>query len=312
LSSLAFQTGQQQVESLHLALKALGEAYDNRDLGALYRSTVALSKPDGSVACVDLCSANSQLHGLNVDADGFKFGYEPEISAVVDFFVGNEGCLVDVGANFGYFPIYLASRLGFKGTAHAFEPSERGFEDLARLVDSYGLSGQIRIHQCALGDVTGETELFLSNSDGLTTMVASMASRLEKVVATRRARISRLDDFSIDLIDVIKIDVEGAEAMVIAGGLNAIKAHKPVVIFESWITVDDSSAFTHLDAFGYRYFVPTWKNQQGHMSISISDAIDPMDLVLVMFQPSERKNLPERINVIAIPPNRLDFATKAS
>jgi FkbM family methyltransferase len=306
LSSLAFQNSAQQAESLHTALQSLGAAFETRDFDSLYRCTVGLACDDGTTASVILSSANSQLHGLNTDAEAFTFGYEPDIAAVIDYFVGNDGTLVDVGANFGYFSIYLASREAFCGTVHAFEPSARGFHDLEKLVAGFKLGERIRIHQCALGDSIGHAELFLSNSDGLTTMVASMANRLEKVVDKRTVELRRLDDYTFQKIDLIKIDVEGAEAMVIAGGLKAIKAHSPVVVFESWASADDSDAFTQLLNCGYRFFVPAWANQQGEMSPSIANAVDPTKLVLVMFQATERKNLPERINVVAIHTERVD------
>ena len=310
LSSLSFQNGAQQIESLQAALQGLGAAFETGDFDSLYRCTVGLARPDGTNVTVTLSSANSQLHGLNTDAAGFKFGYEPDIAAVIDFFVGSDGTFVDVGANFGYFSLYLASREGFAGVVHAFEPSSRGLHDLEKLVAGFELGDRIRIHRCALGDSIGNAEMLLSNSDGLTTMVASMSNRLEKVLGKQTVELRTLDDFSFEKIDLIKIDVEGAETMVISGGLNAIKAHLPVVVFESWASAEDSGAFAKLLDCGYRFFVPTWGTAQGHMSTSIGKAVDPTRLQLVMFQQAERKSLPERINVVAIDATRIDMLSR--
>jgi FkbM family methyltransferase len=312
LSSLAFQNTAQQVESLHTALQSLGAAFETRDFDSLYRCTIGLARGDGTTASVVLSSANSQLHSLNTDAEEFKLGYEPDIAAVIDYFVGNDGSMVDVGANFGYFSIYLASREGFCGTVDAFEPSARGFNDFEKLVAGFELAERIRIHQCALGDSTGTVELFVSNSDGLTTMVPAMANRLEKVLSQRTVELRTLDDYPIGPIDLIKIDVEGAETLVITGGLEAIKAHSPVVVFESWATLDDSAAFTRLLNCGYRFFVPAWVNLQGEMTPSIGNAVDPTKLELVMFQATERKNLPKRINVVAIHTERVERLSRAN
>jgi FkbM family methyltransferase len=312
LSSLTFQNRAQQAESLDAARQSLGAAFETRDFDSLYRCTVGLVRADGTTATVTLASANSQLHGLNIDTVGFQFGYEPDIAAVIDFFVGNDGTLVDVGANFGYFSLYLASREAFCGTVYAFEPSTRGFNDLEKLVAGFDLGDRIRIHQCALGDSSGRIDMFLSNSDGLTTMVASMANRLERVVGKQTAELRKLDDFTFGQIDLIKIDVEGAEAMVIAGGLNVIKAHSPVVVFESWASVDESRAFACLLDCGYRFFVPTWGDQQGQMSTAITNAVDPTKLVLVMFQETERMRLPERVNVVAIHSERINKLSRSS
>jgi FkbM family methyltransferase len=245
------------------------------------------------------------LHALNTESDGFKFGYEPDVAAVIDCFVGNTGSLIDVGANFGYFSIYLASRKGFCGMAHAFEPSARSLSDLNQLVVGFELKDRIGIYPYALGDTAGSANIFLSNSDGLTTLVASMANRIEKVVREETVEVRRLDDFKFGQVDLIKIDVEGAEALVIAGGIDTIETHSPVVVFESWSSVDDSGAFSNLHRRGYHFFVPTWLNAQRQHSVSIADAVEPSNVVLIMFQHAERNRLPERINVVAIPEPRL-------
>jgi FkbM family methyltransferase len=300
LSSLGFQNGAQQAASVQAALHSLGTVFVTRDFDSLYRCSVGLIRDDGTTASTSLSSANSQLHGLNAEAKEFQFGYEADIAAVIDFFVPNDGTLLDVGANFGYFSIYLASRKAFCGTVHAFEPSARGLRDLEALVSGFNLGDRIQIHRCALGDADGETELLQSNSDGLTTMVTQMANRLEKAVGKQTVELCKLDAFTFQRIDLIKIDVEGAETMVIAGGLNSIKAHLPVVVFESWASFDDRGAFDQLRDCGYRFLAPTWENQKGQMNSSIHDAVDPTKLVLVLFQPAERSKLPERINVVAI------------
>jgi len=255
---------------------------------------------------MSLSSANSQLHGLNAETKEFQYGYEADIAAVIDFFVPNHGTLLDVGANFGYFSIYLVSRKAFCGTVHAFEPSARGLKDLETLVAGFNLADRIQIHRCALGDANGQTELLQSNSDGLTTMVTHMANRLEKAVGKQTVELRKLDSFTFQRIDLIKIDVEGAETMVISGGLNSIKSHLPVVVFESWASFDDHGAFDQLRDCGYRFLAPTWENHKGQMSSSIHDAVNPTKLVLVLFQSAERGKLPERINVVAIHAERLE------
>jgi len=306
LSSLGFQNGAQQAASVQAALQSLGAAFVTRDFDSLYRCSVGLTCDDGTMSSLSLASANSQLHGLNGEAEEFKFGYEADVAALIDFFVGNDGTLLDIGANFGYFSIYLASRKAFSGTVHAFEPSARGSKDLEALVSGFDFADRIQIHRCALGDSNGQTELLQSNSDGLTTMVTVMANRLERTVGRQTVELRKLDAFTFQRIDLIKIDVEGAETLVISGGLNSIKAHLPVVIFESWASFDDRGAFERLRECGYRFLAPTWQTLKGQLSSSIHDAVDPTKLVLVLFQAAERSKLPERINVVAIHAERLD------
>jgi FkbM family methyltransferase len=306
LSSLGFQSGKQKGESIEFALECLGDAFKSGIFEDVYRSEVALARGDGTTAHIRLSSANTQLHGLNDQTEEFKYGYEPEIAAVIDFFVPNDGAMIDVGANFGYFPLFLASRPGFVGVIHAFEPSTRGFTDLQVLVSNSGLSERIHMHKLALGDSSGVVNLLLSKSDGLSTTIASMANKLEKVLGQETVGLRRLDEFALQSVGLIKIDVEGAETQVIAGAIDTLQATKAIVIFESWTSVDDSRAFSMLEDCGYLFFVPGWRNANGHVTLSLAQAADRSLLILPAFKPENRKNLPQRINVVAIPQDRLN------
>jgi hypothetical protein len=94
--------------------------------------------------------------------------------------------------------------------------------------------------------------------------------------------------------------------MVIAGGLETIRANTPVIIFESWSSIDDSAAFLTLAECDYQFFAPVWQTEKGHLSTSITDATDPTKLILVMFDPQERSRFPERMNIAAIHPRHIE------
>jgi hypothetical protein len=149
-------------------------------------------------------------------------------------------------------------------------------------------------------------QIHMSNSDGFTTMVPSMANRVEKVFTEETVVLKRLDDFAFEGVNFIKVDVEGAEAMVIAGAVTTLQKHHPVLVFESWRTVDDSAAFSLLRGIGYLFFAPTWETKEHQRSISITEAIDPHQMVLVQFDERERTKLPERVNVVAIPSDAIE------
>jgi FkbM family methyltransferase len=305
LASFEFQSSEQQRESRLAALKSLGSAFETRNFEDLYRSVVELTRGDGTISRVSLSSSNTQLHALNDGAEKFQFGYEPEIAAVIDLFVPNDGTLVDAGANFGYFSLYLALRSGFSGLVHAFEPSARGFADLEQLVASLGAPRRIHIHKMALGDSSGYTELLQSSSDGLTTMMPSMANRFERVWRQQPVELRKLDEFGIRRLDLLKIDVEGAETRVIAGAAATIRACQPVVIFESWSFEDDRGAFVLLGEAGYRFFVPGWLDGKGQFTTLINQDPRRDNLILLPFAAESRRDIPQRIDVVAVPDKRL-------
>jgi FkbM family methyltransferase len=92
----------------------------------------------------------------------------------------------------------------------------------------------IEIHSCALGETDGETTFFVNTKEsGLSSLGKPAAGNVPHVREIRVA-LRRLDGLiSSDGIDVIKIDVEGAELGVLIGGEKTIEKNRPTIMFES-------------------------------------------------------------------------------
>lgn len=88
----------------------------------------------------------------------------------------------------------------------------------------------IQVHECAVGDSEGLVSFFIDpRRDGYSSL-ARTGGATEEIKVT----IKRLDDLvSADDVDVIKIDVEGAELGVLRGAEQIIARCRPVVMFES-------------------------------------------------------------------------------
>jgi FkbM family methyltransferase len=86
------------------------------------------------------------------------------------------------------------------------------------------------IHGCALADIEGETSFFIDLLEsGYSSLDSSRASTREIKV-----EMKRLDDLvDRDDVDVIKIDVEGAELGVLLGADALIAKSRPIIMFES-------------------------------------------------------------------------------
>jgi hypothetical protein len=63
LSSLGFQSGKQQSNSIESALECLGDAFRSHNFEDVYRSEVALAHGDGTVVQIRLSSANMRVPG---------------------------------------------------------------------------------------------------------------------------------------------------------------------------------------------------------------------------------------------------------
>jgi FkbM family methyltransferase len=117
---------------------------------------------------------------------------------------------------------------------HAFEPVPERIEQLHAHVQHNGASG-IVINPCAVGAGNGSFSFFAvhQGNTGASSLVRRAASDLEirVPVVTLDAYTARKE---IDRVDVIKIDVEGAELLVLSGGTKLLSGDDaPAIFFEA-------------------------------------------------------------------------------
>ena len=126
------------------------------------------------------------------------------------------GVLCDVGANFGYYTCLWAAQRP-DNPVLAYEPSERNHPALVRNVERNGLSDRVRVFPFAVGKGSG-TLPFYSGPEAQTgwggfAAQAGSARRDVPVVALDE----HLAALGVSEVAVLKSDVEGADAWVIAG-----------------------------------------------------------------------------------------------
>ena len=144
--------------------------------------------------------------------------------------------ILDVGAHVGYYTRLCASLVGKKGRVIAFEPHPRTFQVLSKNVENVD---NIHLFQVAVAETVGTAELYdylmMSASGSLhydESMVDLQKSQLKaQDVAPRIANdfpmekftvaTSPIDDclasIGVDKVDVIKMDIEGAEIGALRG-----------------------------------------------------------------------------------------------
>jgi len=133
--------------------------------------------------------------------------------------------MLDVGANYGYYCVTIASRLRQNCTIHAFEPNGVIFERLRKNLALNGARAVIA-HQMGLSDQEGTAAIVhVSGHSGATYL------RPGHGVA-----VTSLDRFcetaSVDRLDLIKIDAEGAELRILTGGRATLERFRPVLLLE--------------------------------------------------------------------------------
>lgn len=129
----------------------------------------------------------------------------------------------DLGANVGFYTLLAAKRVGPTGWVHAFEPLPENVWFLQRHVLLNQLNN-VSIHPCAVSNVGGK-QRFAIGEDRSTGRLDE-SGRLDVDGLT-------LDEFVFKLRNplpqVIKIDVEGAEARALVGAHRVLAAAKPTI-----------------------------------------------------------------------------------
>jgi FkbM family methyltransferase len=181
--------------------------------------------------------------------------FEPNELAFLTETLDRGMTFVDVGANEGVFSLLAAQRVGPAGRVLAVEPSDREMERLRRGVVMNGLGGVVTCVQTALGETSGRAVLHVANSEhaGHNTLgafvYASVSNRGDEPV-----RVMTLDDLvgkhELDRIDLVKIDVEGAELQVLRGAVRVLEEMRPMLLLEVQEASLLAQGATTADLFG--------------------------------------------------------------
>jgi FkbM family methyltransferase len=123
------------------------------------------------------------------------------------------GRLVDVGANLGYFSlIWAAAREG--NSVVAFEASPRNVALLGHNVETNHFSRQIEVRAQAVGQAAGEMDFDLGPQE----QTGWGGLKLTSSERSQRVQVVRLEDVLGDeQIDLLKIDIEGADTWALMG-----------------------------------------------------------------------------------------------
>lgn len=199
-------------------------------------------------------------------------GYEPLESLFLESVLGRAAVFYDVGCNWGYFSLLAATHPRFKGSVFAFDVSAEMNGSLARMAASLELP-HLSVTGYGLSDRTGTVGISGSRSAHLTQVLPVSGNIPESGPS---ASVKRLDDLSLPVPDLMKIDVEDHEQAVFEGGQNVLKEHHPLILFECRGDHVGSRAGDILCSLGYRIFTLGWG--RGEMPAIELVSVDVADL----------------------------------
>lgn len=183
--------------------------------------------------------AFSGIDRRGVPFDLINFGeYEKEDEEILNALIEKSHIIFDIGANIGWYSI-LFSKKNLESIIYSFEPIEETYD---YLVTNLVLNQCTNVKHFNIGlkERNGIADYYYFPEGSV------LASEKNVIDCSKAKKISccvkKLDDFAKEMkisdgIDLIKCDVEGAEKLVVEGGLEIIKNSLPALfieLFERW------------------------------------------------------------------------------
>jgi len=169
--------------------------------------------------------------------------------------------VVDVGANIGYMTSLFAMKAGPRGTVISFEPHPGILERLRRNVarmSSSSATAPIILYDCAMGSRNGVGKLVEPPIFGLNEGAAAIASEKGSANGNETAydvKIRRLDSvIGEGSVALLKVDVEGFEAEVLAGAGRLLSERRVENIIYEAHDCERSPVHALLLSHGYSIF----------------------------------------------------------
>lgn len=155
--------------------------------------------------------------------------HEPTTTKFIRNILKEGDTFIDLGANIGYFSLLAANKVGKKGKVFSFEPEPRNFKYLMKNKELNEYN-QITATQKALSNKKDVIKLYIcpydtghhtiKQSEGITSYETSAVYEQDKICSIEIETII-LDEFlssqGIKKVDLIKMDVEGAELLALEG-----------------------------------------------------------------------------------------------
>jgi FkbM family methyltransferase len=195
---------------------------------------------------------------LGLIARGAK-AYEPQYVSVLRSLAGVGDTIFDIGANIGFYSVLFSTWVGSRGKVLAYEPDPANLNLLRRNIELNGCQNAV-VRPVALSNESGR-ELFSVDrvtrstghlgpgatyggsifGAGKEDFISVVASTLEDEVSEYGAP------------NLIKLDIEGGEYNVLAGGTSMLRSRRPLIVSELNTWTKDGSNGTERAVETTRY-----------------------------------------------------------
>lgn len=219
---------------------------NNRDYAHTNDRTLVIKEMDDGVRLfVDL---SDHVIGLNI----VRGRYEVDEVEYVRSILRPGDTAIDAGAHIGFFTMQMAAMVGAGGIVYAFEPFDANADLLERSIHENRFEDRVVLRRAAVGAASGTATLTFP-VETLNTGGAYLLREGTPPLAgnqTKNVPAVALDDLPIRRpVRFIKMDVEGAEPLVMKGAERLLRDDRPVVLSELHPTQLDRASGTDGDRF---------------------------------------------------------------
>jgi FkbM family methyltransferase len=191
---------------------------------------------------------------------------------------------VDVGCHKGAYTYWMRRRVGATGTVLAFEPQPRQVEYLRQVFAAMRYRNVTLVPK-GLSDAPGRLPLFIPSGAGLTHAASFVPERAGgRAGETLEVEVTTLNACFADRPrgpDLVKIDVEGHELAVLAGGRHTLEVCRPALLVECEARHrpdgDVRPVFELLKSLGYEgsFFLAGRRRPLAELDPAVHQRLDP-------------------------------------
>jgi FkbM family methyltransferase len=157
-------------------------------------------------------------------------GLEPSVVRVASEILRRDDTAVDIGANVGFLTRQFAAMVGTRGRVFAFEPDPATF---AYLAYNTRRLAQVERSAAAMSDRNGTMTLYLHPTSAMSNSLVNAWEHARSIDVKTFTFDAWAASINLSRIALIKIDVEGAEPLVLRGMLKTLSSsQKPQIIAE--------------------------------------------------------------------------------
>jgi FkbM family methyltransferase len=162
-----------------------------------------------------------------------QYMYESHVVRWITQNLPKGSTVVDIGSHIGYYLGPICRGVGPSGKAFFVEPLPEHYTLLQKNISANQFTWATSIN-LAISDQIGETIFYPAKDSGRNSLAQNSITNAEPIMIKAITLDQLSSEKSVETIDLLQIDVEGAEVLVVQGAAKSIKEHRIKAILCEW------------------------------------------------------------------------------